>query len=32
MLRAIDTAKRRISFETYIYSDGEVAAAFTEAQ
>jgi cardiolipin synthase len=31
MLRAIDNAKQRISFETYIYSDGEVAAAFTKA-
>jgi cardiolipin synthase len=31
MLRAIDNAKRRISFETYIYSDGEVGAAFTKA-
>ena len=31
MLAAIDTAKRRISFETYIYSDGSVADQFTAA-
>ena len=31
MLAAIDAAKRRISFETYIYSDGSVADQFTAA-
>jgi cardiolipin synthase len=31
MLAAIDAAKRRISFETYIYSDGSVADHFTAA-
>jgi cardiolipin synthase len=31
MLRAIENAKERISFETYIYSDGEVASQFTDA-
>jgi cardiolipin synthase len=31
MLEAIRSAKRRISFETYIYDDGQVAAQFTAA-
>ena len=31
MLRAIDAARTRISFETYIYSEGEVADKFTHA-
>ncbi|HTM31392.1 MAG TPA: phospholipase D-like domain-containing protein [Vicinamibacterales bacterium] len=31
MLEAIQQAKRRISFETYIYESGEVAGAFTRA-
>src|SRR3954469_11082056 len=31
MLAAIDAAKRRISFETYIYDKGEVASRFTKA-
>ena len=31
MLAAIDAAERRISFETYIYSDGSVADQFTAA-
>jgi cardiolipin synthase len=31
MLEAIDGARRRISFETYIYDTGEVANRFTEA-
>lgn len=31
MLRAIDGAKERISFETYIYSEGRVAERFTKA-
>jgi cardiolipin synthase len=31
MLAAIDAARRRISFETYIFDTGEVAARFTEA-
>jgi cardiolipin synthase A/B len=31
MLEAIRAAKRRISFETYIYDDGEVADKFTAA-
>lgn len=31
MLRAIDAARTRISFETYIYESGEVAGAFTKA-
>lgn len=31
MLRAIDAAKQRISFETYIYSEGRVADRFTRA-
>ena len=31
MLAAIDAAKRRISFETYIYSEGSVADQFTAA-
>ena len=31
MLRAIDAARTRISFETYIYSEGRVADRFTRA-
>jgi cardiolipin synthase len=31
MLAAIDGAKRRISFETYIYDTGEIATRFTQA-
>ena len=31
MLTAIDGAARRVSFETYIYDTGQVAARFTEA-
>ena len=31
MLNAIDRARERISFETYIYSEGEVADRFTRA-
>jgi cardiolipin synthase len=31
MLRAIAAARRRISFETYIYKKGEMAEAFTRA-
>src|SRR5262245_56362984 len=31
MLAAIDGARRRISFETYIYDSGEVADRFTDA-
>jgi cardiolipin synthase A/B len=31
MLRSIDDAKRRISFESYIFSDGEVSRKFTRA-
>ncbi len=31
MLQAIDAAKRRISFETYIYDAGEIANQFTDA-
>ena len=31
MLEAIHSAKRRISFETYIYDTGEVASQFTSA-
>ena len=31
MLQAIREAKRRVSFETYIYDDGEMAEAFTAA-
>jgi cardiolipin synthase A/B len=31
MLRAIDAARTRISFETYIYSEGQVADRFTRA-
>jgi cardiolipin synthase A/B len=31
MLEAIRSAKRRISFETYIYDDGQVAGQFTAA-
>jgi cardiolipin synthase len=31
MLRAIDGARTRISFETYIYSEGQVAERFTRA-
>ncbi|HMI87672.1 MAG TPA: phospholipase D-like domain-containing protein [Polyangiaceae bacterium] len=31
MLEAVRNAKRRISFETYIYDDGEVANQFTAA-
>jgi cardiolipin synthase A/B len=31
MLEAIDGARRRISFETYIYDSGEVARRFTDA-
>ena len=31
MLEAIDGARRRISFETYIFDTGEVATRFTEA-
>jgi cardiolipin synthase len=31
MLEAIDKARRRISFETYIFDEGEVARRFTEA-
>src|SRR5688572_1242804 len=31
MLRSIREAKRRISFETYIYTTGEMADAFTSA-
>jgi cardiolipin synthase A/B len=31
MLGAIDGARRRINFETYIYDTGEVATRFTEA-
>ena len=31
MLEAIRSAKRRISFETYIYDDGQVASQFTAA-
>ena len=31
MLEAIDGARRRISFETYIYDTGEVANRFTDA-
>ena len=31
MLAAIDGARRRISFETYIYDTGDVAARFTDA-
>jgi cardiolipin synthase len=31
MLDAIGKARRRISFETYIYKDGEIASQFTQA-
>jgi cardiolipin synthase A/B len=31
MLQAIDSARRRISFETYIYDKGEIAEQFTSA-
>lgn len=31
MLAAIEGARRRISFESFIYDDGEVSARFTEA-
>ena len=31
MLQAIDDARERVSFETYVYEKGEVAARFTEA-
>jgi cardiolipin synthase len=31
MLAAIDSAKERVAFESYIYSDGEVADRFTAA-
>jgi cardiolipin synthase A/B len=31
MLAAIDSAKQRVAFESYIYSDGEVADRFTAA-
>jgi cardiolipin synthase len=31
MLKAVDGAQRRISFESFIYSDGEVSARFTRA-
>jgi cardiolipin synthase len=31
MLAAVDAATTRISFETFIYADGEVAASFTDA-
>ena len=31
MLRAIDGARRRINFETYIYDTGEIAKTFTNA-
>ena len=31
MLRAIESAKERISFETYIYDKGRVADEFTDA-
>ena len=31
MLEAIDGARRRISFETYIYDTGEIADQFTAA-
>jgi cardiolipin synthase len=31
MLDAIAKARRRISFETYIYKDGEIASQFTQA-
>ena len=31
MLQAIEGAQRRISFESFIYSDGEISARFTQA-
>jgi cardiolipin synthase len=31
MLRAIENAKQRISFETYIFSEGEISEKFTRA-
>jgi cardiolipin synthase len=31
MLEAIDTARRRVSFETYIFDEGQVAEQFTSA-
>jgi cardiolipin synthase len=31
MLQAIDAARRRINFETYIYDTGEIAKKFTDA-
>ena len=31
MLEAIRSAKRRIAFETYVYTDGEMATQFTQA-
>lgn len=31
MLEAIDRARHRVSFETYVYSDGEIADRFTAA-
>ena len=31
MLQAVEGAQRRISFESFIYSDGEISARFTQA-
>lgn len=31
MLQAIDAARERISFETYVYEEGQIAAQFTDA-
>jgi cardiolipin synthase len=31
MLKAVEGAQRRISFESFIYSDGEISARFTQA-